>query len=610
MMRNLILLAIFGVYLLVVKYTPRCPLYGSIAACTSQSLHQVPPLPPYITLVYMSGNYISEINETSFSGLEGLKELDLSWQRVNGLIIRTNTFQRLANFPKLGLVGLHPFWESKMAACQMKGIQPALFFVKTTDFQELHVTLNKMKSICENDLLGFQSKHFQLLDLSSIQLNSMTQRGLDWNICRNPLRNMSMEILDLSSNGFNVDKVKLFFNAIRGTKIHHLILEHSTMGKSFCFSNVKDPDRQTVEGFKNSGVKILYLSKCFIFTLQYAVFSPLREVQDITISILTHLKIYSIFYLTTILGYQAFTGLPHLQVLDLTENSIRDLGTNGSPDGIFKGLISLVEMDLHFNFLTYLQPDIFPETLKTLDLLQFLASPDPAAFHSLSWINLYRNRFHCDCGLEDFLMWLNGTNVTFPDPGMDEFSWDFPSNLHGVSLLNYITVISCELSVFICSALISVGTIVLACLRGFLFKVYKKVIARILEGPRKDPPADGPQYDAYVCFDVYKWVETALLKKLDFQLSERNILRCCFEARDFIPGEDHLSNIRDAIWGSRKTVGIVSKEFLKDGLCLEAFTLAPSKMLEELRDYLIMVIVGKCLRPLRHLGAPCSFTVL
>uniref|UniRef100_A0A4W5QST0 Toll like receptor 5 n=1 Tax=Hucho hucho TaxID=62062 RepID=A0A4W5QST0_9TELE len=540
MMRNLILLAIFGVYLLVVKYTPRCPLYGSIAACTSQSLHQVPPLPPYITLVYMSGNYISEINETSFSGLEGLKELDLSWQRVNGLIIRTNTFQRLANFPKLGLVGHNSGLQIKPDGF-MKGIQPALFFVKTTDFQELHVTLNKMKSICENDLLGFQSKHFQLLDLSSIQLNSMTQRGLDWNICRNPLRNMSMEILDLSSNGFNVDKVKLFFNAIRGTKIHHLILEHSTMGKSFCFSNVKDPDRQTVEGFKNSGVKILYLSKCFIFTLQYAVFSPLREVQDITISILTHLKIYSIFYLTTILGYQAFTGLPHLQVLDLTENSIRDLGTNEVLAGFADSTIIL---NIQNNRLTNLRGCIYSvNSLKLLELGNF----------ALQVIWAQGECLHNDEGLVQEL----------------------------------------RLSVFICSALISVGTIVLACLRGFLFKVYKKVIARILEGPRKDPPADGPQYDAYVCFDVYKWVETALLKKLDFQLSERNILRCCFEARDFIPGEDHLSNIRDAIWGSRKTVGIVSKEFLKDGLCLEAFTLAPSKMLEELRDYLIMVIVGK-----------------
>uniref|UniRef100_A0A8C7Q9A1 TIR domain-containing protein n=1 Tax=Oncorhynchus mykiss TaxID=8022 RepID=A0A8C7Q9A1_ONCMY len=489
--------------------------------------------------------------------------------------------------------------------------------------------LNRMKSLCEDDLLGFQGKHFQLLDLSSIQLNSMTQCGFDWEICRNPLRNMSMEILDLPSNGFNVDKAKLFFSAIRGTKIPHLILEHSTMGKSFCFSD-------------NSGVKILDLSKCFIFTLQYAVFSPLREVQDLTIAQnkmnkieffglqwlnLSHNLIGEIYSYTFenlpsileldlsynhigALGYQAFTGLPHLQVLDLTENFFRDLGTNGYlaplpniqllrltdskitsleglagfadstiilniqnnrvthledvyihcfrtplcslnslqalPDGIFKGLISLEEMRSPLQ-LPHIPPiRHFPrDSQNTSPLLQFLASPDPAAFHSLSWINLCRNRFHCDCGLEDFLTWLNRTNVPFPDPGNDE----------GL-------VQELRLSLFVCSALITVGTIVL---------------------------------DAYLCFsnNEYKWVETALLKKLDFQLAECNILHCCFEARDFIPGEDHLSNIRDSIWGSRKTVCIVSKEFLKDGWCLEAFTLAPSRMLEELRDVLIMVIVGK-----------------
>ncbi|XP_029487348.1 toll-like receptor 5 [Oncorhynchus nerka] len=812
MMRNLILLAIFGEYLQVVKCNPKCPIYGSIAACTSQSLYQVPALPPYITILYMRDNYISEINETSFSGLEGLKELDLSWQQVNGLIIRTNTFQRLENLAVLYLgyntglqiepdsfVGLSNLRALSLYRCdltesilqgdylkplvsletldlygnQVKRIQPALFFVNMTDFQELNVSLNRMESICEEDLLGFQGKHFRLLKLNSLYLYSMTQYGFDWKRCGNPFRNMSMETLDLSSNGFDVDKAKLFFNAIQGTKIHHLILERSTMGKSFGFSNVKDPDKQTFEGLKNSSVKILDLSKCFIFTLQYAVFSPLREVEDITIAQnkinqidreaffglqnvqklnLSHNLIGEIYSYTFdnlpnileldlsynhigALGYQAFKGLPNLQVLDLTGNSIRELGTYGSlaplpniqllrladnkitsldglsvfapntiilnvqnnrltnledvytvlaklmhieflwygnnfikwctlnnnisvpalnslkllelrnialqmiwargecmhvfqhlgkllsldlsfnslqtlPDGIFKGLISLEEMDLHFNSLTYLKPDIFPESLKTVDLsYNFLASPDPEAFHSLSWINLYRNQFHCDCGLEDFLTWLKGTNVTFPDPGVNEFSCEFPSDLHGISLLNFSSVISCEedderlvqelrLSLFIgCTALIiliMVGSIVFARLRGFLFKVYKKLTARILEGPRRDPSADGPRYDAYLCFsnNDYKWVETALLKRLDSQFAERNVLRCCFEVRDFIPGEDHLFNIRDAIWGSRKTVCIVSKEFLKDGWCLEAFTLAQSRMLEELRDVLIMVVVG------------------
>ncbi|KPP72227.1 hypothetical protein Z043_108792 [Scleropages formosus] len=78
-----------------------------------------------------------------------------------------------------------------------------------------------------------------------------------------------------------------------------------------------------------------------------------------------------------------------------------------------------------------------------------------------------------------------------------------------------------------------------------------------------------------------KWVEMALLKRLDSQFSDKNLLRCCFEARDFIPGVDYISSISDAIWSSRKTICIVTEAFLKDGWCLETFRLAQSRMFDE-----------------------------
>ncbi|KAL1020753.1 hypothetical protein UPYG_G00004190 [Umbra pygmaea] len=637
-MRNLLLLMIFGVYLHGIRCTTRCPIYGSIAACTSHSLQQVPVLPPYITVVYMRENYIREINQTSFSGLEGLKELDLSWQRVTGLIIRNNTFERLANLTVLHLgnnkdlqietdafVGLSNLRNLSLYRCdltesilqgdylrplvsletldlygnRLKRIQPALYFVNMIHFQELNVKLNRIESICEEDLLGFQGKHFHFLNMNSVYLNGMTETGFDWKRCGNPFRNMSIEKLDLSLNGLNVDKAKLLFNAMQGTHIHYLILEHSNMGKSFGFNTNKDPNQQTFEGLKNSGVKLLDLSKSFIFALQYAVFSPLKELKNITLAhnqinqihrgaffglenvqslnlssnLLGEIYSYTFDNLPNILqldlsynhigalGYQAFSGLPNLLILDLTGNSIRNLygspaplpnlqhlrladnkitslyglwdfvntvvilnvqnnrltnledvyivlakfkhiehfwyGNNfiqwcnlqsnisvplinslkllelrnialqsiwsrgkclevfenlgkllsldlsfnslqSLPDGIFNGLVSLEEMDLSFNSLTYLQTDIFPRSLNVLDMSHnFLASPDPATFHSLRLINLFNNRFQCDCHLKDFLMWLNGTNVTFLDPGVAEFSCEFPADLHGVSLLNF-----------------------------------------------------------------------------------------------------------------------------------------------------------------------------
>ncbi|XP_070843026.1 toll-like receptor 5 [Chaetodon trifascialis] len=127
-----------------------------------------------------------------------------------------------------------------------------------------------------------------------------------------------------------------------------------------------------------------------------------------------------------------FDDLGHLVALNLSFNALKSL-----PQGIFKGLTSVVEMDLSSNALTYLQPDVLPKSLKVLNLANnFIASPDPAAFHSLSFLNLNMNRFHCDSNLTSFLTWLSNNNVTFLSP-VKELRCEFPSAFYNVPLLNY-----------------------------------------------------------------------------------------------------------------------------------------------------------------------------
>ncbi|XP_014883843.1 toll-like receptor 5 isoform X1 [Poecilia latipinna] len=300
-----------------------------------------------------------------------------------------------------------------------------------------------------------------------------------------------------------------------------------------------------------------------------------------------------------------FDNLQNLIGLNISFNSLMTL-----PHGVFRGLTSIRNIDLSFNALTYLEASVFPASLKSLSLSNnFLVSPDPMTFHSLSALDLSGNRFHCDCGLEDFLKWLNMTNVTFLSPAQ-EYRCEFPASFHNLPLLEFPTIMeSCEdeekdvqafqLALFISSAILVfslvLSRIIYARLQGQIFIIYKKVVNRVLEGPKPPAQENNWQYDAFLCFSNsdYRWVEAALLKKLDNQFAEENLFHCCFEARDFLPGEDHLSNIRDAIWGSRKTLCIVSKEFLKDGWCLEAFTLAQGRMLEELTNVLVMLVVGK-----------------
>lgn len=134
-----------------------------------------------------------------------------------------------------------------------------------------------------------------------------------------------------------------------------------------------------------------------------------------------------------------FDNFGNVTRLNLSFNELQLL-----PGGIFKGLTSAVEMDLSNNALTYLHPDVLPKSLRRLDVSKnFIAFPDPAAFRSLSYVNFSMNRFHCSTELNSFLTWLNQTSVIFLSP-TEDFRCEFPSDFHGVTLLDYAALIKLQ----------------------------------------------------------------------------------------------------------------------------------------------------------------------
>lgn len=132
-----------------------------------------------------------------------------------------------------------------------------------------------------------------------------------------------------------------------------------------------------------------------------------------------------------------FDYLRNVTVLNLSSNALQSL-----PQDVFKGLRSVVTMDLSFNALTYLQPDILPKSIQVLNLSNnFITSPDPTAFRSLSSLDISVNRFRCDPNLKSFLTWLSNTNVTFLSP-VKKLRCEFPSSFYNVRLLEYSAQVS------------------------------------------------------------------------------------------------------------------------------------------------------------------------
>ncbi|NWR69348.1 TLR5 protein, partial [Centropus unirufus] len=296
-----------------------------------------------------------------------------------------------------------------------------------------------------------------------------------------------------------------------------------------------------------------------------------------------------------------FGALSKLQVLHLNNNYLRAL-----PQEIFRGLTSLNRLNLASNLLSHLSPGIFPQSLKNLNLTgNQLFSPEPEVFMTLDILDITHNKYVCDCTLKSLLVWLNETNVTLAGSQADRYCV-YPPAFAGVPLSS-LTYDDCDedelqqtlsFSLFIFTSvtllMFLVAVIIFTKFRGICFVWYKTITKEILNSHPQPADKSEYRYDAYLCYSKndFEWVQNSLLKHLDSQYFDKNQFTLCFEERDFLPGEEHINNIHKAICNSRKTICIVTRQFLKDGWCVEAFNFAQSRYFCDLKDVLIMVVVG------------------
>lgn len=770
-----------------------CSSDGRMALYRFCNLTQIPQVPSTTESLLLSFNYIKTVTATSFPFLERLKLLELGTQ-FSSLTIDKEAFRNLPNLRILDLgksqidflhpdafQGLPHLFELRLFSCglsdavlkdgyfrnlgslsrldlsinQIRSLSLHPSFGELNSLKSIDFFLNQIPTVCEHELKPLRGKMLSFLSLAANNLYSRV--SVDWGRCMNPFRDVVLETLDVSRNGWTVDITRNFSNAINGSQISSLVLGYHTMGSGFGFHNIEDPDQSTFAGLARSSVVRLDLSHGFIFSLNFRLFETLAELKDLNMA---HNKINKIareafygldslqvlnisynllgelynsnFYGLTNVAYidlqrnhigiiqeetfrfleklntldlrdnalktiyfipsisSIFLGgnklatlptieltanfihlsenrlesldnlyfllqVPHLQILILNQNRLSScnqncvrseslsleqlfLGENmlqlawetGSCWDVFKGLSRLQVLYLNNNYLTFLPPGVFsdltalrrlslssnrltvlspgdlPPSLEILDVSRNqLLSPDPDVFASLSFVDITHNKFICECELRTFIRWLNQTNVTIFGSHADIYC-TYPNSLSGMSLYS-VSMDGCDeeeilkslrFSLFVLFTvtlvLFLLTVLTVAKFRGICFICYKMVQGLLFEDRTLGRDSDTYKYDAYLCFSSkdFEWVHNALLRHLDAQYSAQNRFNLCFEERDFVPGENHIVNIHDAVRSSRKVVCLVSRHFLRDGWCLEAFSYAQSRALAYLNSTLIMVVVG------------------
>nr|XP_055023159.1 toll-like receptor 13 [Misgurnus anguillicaudatus] len=101
------------------------------------------------------------------------------------------------------------------------------------------------------------------------------------------------------------------------------------------------------------------------------------------------------------------------------------------------------------------------------------------------------------------------------------------------------------------------------------------------------------RYDVFISYSSKdeRWVMEKLLPNLEQRGPP--FLRLCLHGRDFQLGQDIVENITDSIYASRRTLCLVSRNFLRSTWCTLEMQLGTYRLQVEQRDILILVFLEK-----------------
>ncbi|XP_008301053.1 toll-like receptor 2 [Stegastes partitus] len=275
-----------------------------------------------------------------------------------------------------------------------------------------------------------------------------------------------------------------------------------------------------------------------------------------------------------------------LEVLDLSNNNLR---------GFTQRLPVLRELHLSGNKFLSLPPgQLFP-SLQTLTIqlntLNMFGHSDLQSFRRLENLQAGQNKFVCSCDFVNFLQsTLKGDGDVQLRDGEDSYVCDSPLYLQGEPVGRvHLSVVVCHRVVFVsvsCGLALFVGVLLGVLLWRLHVFWYLKMTWAWLKAKhssrRRQKRRDVEGSEALLPFDAFvsyserdaSWVENFLVPELEepSELDSGNPrtsrpLTLCLHKRDFLPGHWIVDNIMSAIERSRRTVFVLSENFVQSDWC-------------------------------------------
>uniref|UniRef100_A0A3Q2CTJ7 Toll-like receptor 13 n=1 Tax=Cyprinodon variegatus TaxID=28743 RepID=A0A3Q2CTJ7_CYPVA len=552
----------------------------------------------HVTELDLSENHIKTINENAFKSMEKLTVLRLSQNKLSVVPSAIQTLQNLSELDLsnnlIGTVNCHDFSnQTKLKELNLKNNSITLkdcvfkdlvrlqvlrlqsnqitdlkgaFKSSLSNLKRLHLNGNKLKAIRNGEFNGLKSllnlslhqnqietldkySFVGLIKLTDIQLQSNALKKITFNLLANLRR------LDLSDNRIqypeNATLTELPFSNLSCLEELSINAQHHR-GKSTLPSNFLQGLKNLLR-FSARNCQLIYLDK------------------------------------------DTFTYTPKLERLDISSNDLQTLSPEHfAPIRNLKSLyisrIALQSLDFlrdaKLTKLKFLQGRHNQYSVITEDVIKSLPS--------LMYLDLKYISFYCACDNAWFINWTRNSKQTLVN-GAYNYSCNYPDNFKGKKLLdldlkpclydvNFISFVST--SCIVC--FVMVGSFAYHLMRLQLYCAYYLLLSWLFDSKYKNNQAPH-QYDAFISYNYHDepWVMGELLPKLEGEQG----WRLCLHHRDFQPGRSILDNITDAIYGSRKTICVISRRYLESEWCSTEIQAASYRLFDQKKDVLILVFL-------------------